>query len=301
MIGYLHPLYAQSFAEFGSPRELPFCKGWILERKIPETPYRDAIGCYPLFACQEWTQLYADLENIGNELVNLAVVTDPFGDYDEAYLRTCFKDVVIPFKQHFVVDLSRSLETVVSSHHRRNSRKALKELHVEKCANPANFLDDWVALYQTLIEKHSIKGLAAFSRYSFAKQLEVPGLVTFRAVYENKTIGMLLWYVQGDIGYYHLGAYNSSGYEMRASFALFWRAFEYFKKFGLQWLSLGAGAGVNGRDTDGLSRFKYGWSTGTRTAYFCGRIFNPDVYMQLTRSMGITEATYFPAYRVGEF
>ena len=33
--GYLHPNYAQSLAEFGKPRELTNCGGWILEREIP--------------------------------------------------------------------------------------------------------------------------------------------------------------------------------------------------------------------------------------------------------------------------
>lgn len=301
MIGYLHPLYAQSFVEFGSPRELPLSKGWILERKIPATAYRDAMGCYPLFVCQDWMQLCADLENINNELVSLAVVTDPFGDYDESHLKVCFKDVVNPFKQHFVVDLSCSLENFVSGHHRRNARKALQELLIEKCTTPLHFLDDWVALYQTLIDRHNIKGITAFSRSSFAKQMEVPGLVVFRAVHQDKTIGMLLWYARGDVAYYHLGAYNSHGYEMQASFALFWRAIEYFKEVGLQWLNLGAGAGVDGNGTDGLSRFKHGWSTGTRTTYFCGRIFDHVKYSEIVTAKKISPTRYFPAYRQGEF
>jgi len=44
--------------------------------------------------------------------VCLSLVTDPFGDYDEAYLRQCFPDVVIEFKQHFIVD-SRTPARVV--------------------------------------------------------------------------------------------------------------------------------------------------------------------------------------------
>jgi hypothetical protein len=80
--GYLHPGYAASLAEFGTPRLLPRSEGWILERQIPGSPYSDGMGCYPLFACQDWSQLHADLESIGSELVSLALVTDPFGKYD---------------------------------------------------------------------------------------------------------------------------------------------------------------------------------------------------------------------------
>jgi hypothetical protein len=59
--GYMHPNYAHSLREFGEPRELPGSGGWILERIIPGTPYRDAMGCYPLFACNDWSKLANDL------------------------------------------------------------------------------------------------------------------------------------------------------------------------------------------------------------------------------------------------
>lgn len=118
MAGYLHPRYAQSLAEFGTPRELPRSGGWILERQIPEFSYHDAMGCYHLFACRDWSELYADLEDIGNgnELVSLPLVTDPFGEYDLAYLRQCFRDVVVAFKAHFIIDLSRRMDTFVCQH-----------------------------------------------------------------------------------------------------------------------------------------------------------------------------------------
>jgi lipid II:glycine glycyltransferase (peptidoglycan interpeptide bridge formation enzyme) len=110
---------------------------------------------------------------------------------------------------------------------------------------------------------------------------------------------MTLWYVLGNVGYYHLGAYNHAGYELRASFALFWRAIEHFAAKGLRWLNLGAGAGLEGSSTDGLSRFKRGWSTGT--AYFCGRIFDRAKYSEVVKASGVSAADYFPAYRKGEF
>jgi hypothetical protein len=301
MTGYMHPGYAESLAEFGTPRELPRCGGWILERQIPGFPYRDAMGCYPLFCCQDWSQLHADLEDLDDEWVSLALVTGPFGEYDTAYLHRCFRDIVLPFKQHFIVDLSRPIDTFVSSHHRRYARKALRDVQVERCQDPTQFNDEWVDLYATLIGRHNIKGIAAFSRLAFAKQLKVPGLVVFRAVCKEITVGMALWYIQEEVGYYHLAAYSDTGYKLRASFALFWSAIEYFAGQGLRWLNLGAGAGISGNGADGLSRFKRGWSTGTRTAYFCGRIFNPERYTEIVKAKGITATDYFPAYRKGEF
>lgn len=301
MVGYLHPKYAQSLAEFGTPRELPRCGGWILVRQIPGFPYHDAMGCYPLFACQDWSQLCFDLEDIEDDLVSLALVTDPFGEYDEAYLRRCLRDVCIPFKEHFIIDLRRPIKTFVSEHHRRYARKALRDVYVERCEDATQFINEWVDFYAALIERHNIRGIPAFSRGAFFKQLNVPGIVAFRAVYEESTVGMLLYYVQGEVGYYHLGAYNGKGYELRASFALFWFAIEYFAANGLRWLNLGASPGIKGDGKDGLSRFKRGWSTGTQTAYFCGRIFDHERYSEIVKAKGVPTTDYFPAYRRGEF
>ncbi len=298
--GYLHPLYCQSLSEFGKPRLLSESKAWVLERPI-RNPDTDAMGCYPLFTCQDWSRLHADLENIENTLVSLAVVTDPFGEYDQAYLQQCFPDVAIPFKDHYVVDLSRPVDTFVNAHHRRNARKAARAVSVEKCAVPAAYLDDWVGLYRELVARHHVKGIAAFSRESFDLQLRVPGIVAFRAIRDDVTVGMLLWYTQGTRACYHLGAYSPTGYEVRASFALFSFSLDYFAARNFEWLNLGAGAGTTVDSGSGLNRFKQGWSTETRTAYFCGRVFDRPKYEELVRARNGPPTTYFPAYRAGEF
>lgn len=301
--GYLHSSYAQSLSEFGSPINLINSQGWLIKRQIPGTPYYDAMGCYPIFTCHDWSQLHVDLDELDEdgELVSLSMVTDPFGEYDVPYLKRCFKDVVIPFKEHSIIDLSRPLDSFVGKHHRRYSKKALRSVHIERCVNPEDLLEDWLCLYKTLIERHSISGIAAFSRSSFAEQFHVPGMIAFRAVEKDITVGMLLWFVQGKVGYYHLGAHSARGYELRSSFALFWYAIEYFPANGLSWLNLGAGAGVRADGTDGLSRFKDGWSTGTRTAYFCGRIFNHAKYSEIVKAKNVGATDYFPAYRKGQF
>ena len=112
---------------------------------------------------------------------------------------------------------------------------------------------------------------------------------------------MVLWYKQGDIAYYHLGAYNDLGYLQKASFALFWTLIEYFASHKTRWLALGAGAGSQNDGQDGLTRFKRGWSTGTRTAYFCGRILDRQKYLEITQAKQIPATNFFPAYRLGEF
>lgn len=302
MNGYSHPAYAVSLSEFGTPRPLVHSGGWVLERSISNTVYRDAMGCYPLFACTNWSKLHHDFDELANDLVSVAVVTDPFGDYDVAYLRKCFSDRVVPFKEHLVTDLSQSPESFVNKGHRSKARKALEELNVELCNDALFFADEWNGLYANLIKRHGIHGLTAFSEASFKLQLAVPGLSMFRATHRGETVGMTLWYADRGIAYYHLGAYSDRGYDLQASFALFWRVIEHFSSQGLRWLNLGAGAGIGGNDpSDGLTRFKRGWATDTRTAYFCGKILDQHKYDEFVKLRMIASSDYFPAYRKGEF
>jgi len=295
--GYLHPQYAESLSEFGTPRELPGCGGWILERQIPEFPDRDAMGCYPIFVCQDWSQLALDLQDL-DDLVSLALVTDPFGEYDEAYLHRCF-DVVLPFKEHYIVDLQRPINEIVSRHHRYYARKASENVHIEICKEPIRYVDEWAALYTALSDRHSVTGVRAFSRTAFVKQLSIPGLVMFRATYRGTAVGAALCFVQKDVAYGHLMGINEVGHELGVSYALYWSHLPYLSDK-VRWLDWGGTSGVQNRDRDGLSQFKRGWSTGTRTAYFCGKVINQERYAALVEAKAPPETKYFPPYRSGE-
>ena len=203
------------------------------------------------------------------------------------------------FKQHFAVDLQTPIRKAVSSHHRRNARKALQRITVEQVEQPDP--KTWIALYDNLIRRHEIRGVAAFSAESHTAQLLLPGLTTFRATFEGETIGMILWLQHGETAYYHLAAYSDTGYIERASFALFWHSIEHFQANGaVRWLSLGAGAGVTPDTTDGLTRFKRGWATDTFPAYLCGRILDEPAYAAATAQLYPTPTRFFPAYRAGE-
>ena len=295
--GYAHPAYPRALSEFGEPVRLAESAGWLLRRAIGNTGSYDAMGSYPLFSCQDWSGLAADFEALRDDLVSVAMVPDPFGEYDVQLLRSCF-DWVVDFKSHFIIDFEGP-ERNVSKHHRYYARKALRDIQIAICANPEDFLQDWILLYDCLIDRHGLKGIKAFSPQSFARQFQVPGLVIFRAsTPDGQSVGAHLWYVQGDVAYSHLAAVNEWGYKFSSAYAIYDAAIEYFKGK-VRFMDIGSGAGSSSKD-DGLTKFKEGWANGQKNAYFCGRILNPERYLDLLETTNTQTSTYFPAYRHGE-
>jgi GNAT acetyltransferase-like protein len=297
--GFRHPQYAQSLREVGAARELPLCRGWILERSIADSPYRDAMGCYPLFSCYDWSQLHRDIDDLGDGLVSVALVTDPFGDYDESYLRRCFRDTVVPFKEHYVIDLDRTPREVVSKHHRYYARKALREVSVHVHDDPTEYIDEWMELHQHLVDKHGIEGVRRFSRSAFAEQLTIPGMVVLRAVRGQEPVAAMLYFVQDDVVFAHVLGCSEIGYELGALYAILWSAIEHFGDTA-RWLDIMGVPGVADKGAEGIRQFKRGWSRETRMAWFCGRILNPARYTELVRATDTSQSTYFPSYRHDE-
>jgi hypothetical protein len=297
--GYASARYAEALSEFGTPLELPRSRSWILERDIPGTSSVDAMGCYPVCACDDWSRLGEDLDALSGHAVCVALVTDAFGNWTEAMLRRSF-DRVKRFKEHHVVDLSLPPERHVARSHRRNARRALRRLQVEVTPDPARHVDEWTGLYSALIRHRGITGIRTFSALSFARQLRVPGIVMLRALQGSEVIAAQLWYVRGDVGYCHLTAGNRLAYALDASYALYWTAIHHFHGT-LRWLDIGGSAGAAGSACDGLAAFKSGWSSGTRPVYFCGRILDRSRYDEIVRERAAGTTDYFPAYRQGEF
>ena len=294
MSGYRHAEYVRSLHRLGRPLRLPSCVGWLLERPIRDTPLTDAIGAYPLFDCEDWSALGADLAALEGRLVSVCVVPDPLASAATlSCLGAAFPDLARPFKTHYVRALS--LPVTPSPHHRRNVRRALQLLSVERCAEPATHLAEWESLYRNLSTRHDLERSAVYFGDDFETQLKVPGIEMFAARRNDTVVGMTLWYVVDDRVHYHLGAYSDVGYDCGASFALFQVALEHFKSSGVQWAALGGAPGLADDRGAGLARFKKGWATGERSAFLCGRILDHVAYARLSDEHGATG--FFPAYR----
>lgn len=294
-MGYAHRRYAESLREFGEPRELQHSGGWILERPIPGAPFKDAMGCYPLFACRDWSKLSEDMKQVASDLVSLVFVAEPFADIPSG-LEEHF-DFVRPFKTHYVADLSYSLESLVNPRHRSQARKSLTIMDVEICHEPAKYLDDWVLLYDNLIRRHNISGISAFSYRSFEIQLNTPGMIMALGRCEGEIVGAMLALVRGQVAYTHLSACSKRGYKTNASCGILWKLLTCLQQQGVRYLDNGGVAGIKDDQRNGLAHFKRGWSNDRRTVYLYGRVLNREKYESLCRRNKIASTDYFPAYR----
>jgi hypothetical protein len=292
--GYRHPGYAASLSEFGTPLYLPRSGGWLLVREIPRSAQRDAMGCYPLFFCDDYEALAADLQALAPDIVSVVLVADPVSPPPPQVLASVF-DFARAYKPHYFIEAGASLSGLPSRTHAKNVRRGMRKLAVERCERPAEFLADWNRLYGELAGRHAIEGLRRFSPAAFAQQFEVPGFELFRASLDGETVGLHAWYVQDGGAYSHLSAFSAAGYELDASYALQWRAIEHFNALGY-WINLGGGLSSDG--SDGLSRFKQGFSGTTRVSTLCGKVLQAEAYGELCRASGAaSDVPFFPAYR----
>ncbi len=240
--GYLHPAYASSFDDIATPRELPACGAWILERGIAGSNLRDAMGCYPLFCCRDWTRLPEDVAALAGQLVSFTLVTDPFGEFGVADLQRVF-DVVRPFKHHYIRDLANDSGIPAPRRHKRNTAAAQRAVALVRVDEPMELADEWVALYGQLVERHDLTGLHAFSRRCLERQLAVPGVRMFSASAEDASSGYTSGTFQGDVAYGHLGATSRLGYDLMASYALYAFAIEQLRPE-VRWLALGSAPAI---------------------------------------------------------
>ncbi len=295
----MHPDYAQALAEFGEPRELAACGAWVLVRLIPGGNARDAMGCYPRMVCQEWNRIHEDLAVLRDELVSMVLVSDPFAEVEHSYLLEHF-DVVRPFKHHRIVRLDADWESRVAAHHRYYARRALRKMDVEIVAQPATMIDEWCELYRHLTARHRIRGVQAFSRSCFETMLKLPGvyMAVGRLKKDNAIAGMHLTIKQGVYSYAHLAAFSDEGYEISASYGIYWKTIEFLRESGCRFMDFGGAVGNSENGESGLTKFKDGWSQFVRTAYLCGKIFDKEQYNLLCekRRQGAV-SNYFPAYR----
>lgn len=298
--GYSGPAYPASLPHVGTPLPLPRSGGWCLVRTIGDAGDVDASAPYPFLVCHDWSRLADDLAALtaartARPIVSVTAVTDPFAEVDTTTLAGAFPDLCREYKTHYVTDLAAG-PPPLDSHHRRNVRQGRRETTVELAEPGDAWFDDWIRLYRHLVARHAITGPADFPAAALLRQLEIPGMLAARASHDGCVVGMTLWAIHEDRAYYHLGAYDETGYRVRAAYAMFAEVLSVLAARGIRRVGLGAGAGAHAASA-GLERFKRGWATHTAPVMLCGRILDHTAYARLCHARAADPAPYFPAYR----
>ncbi len=292
----MHPYASKAYAECFEMESLSLShsEGRVLKRPIPGTPYFDAMGCYPLAALNLSPTILEDFKALASEnLVSLTLVTDPFSPFTESSLRQYF-DHVVPFKPHFILDLTQT-ERKYSKHHRYEIRRA-QQCCTTKIIVLKDYLEEWYSLYEYLINEHQVKGIAAFSKRYFEQLAAIEDFTTIGAFDErNALISAHIWLGTGDYAYSHLAASSKKGYKLRAAYAVNDFAIQHFahKKM----IDFGGAAGTSAEADDGLARFKRGFCNTSKTNFIAGKILNPALYQNLTTQANPENPYFFPLYR----
>ncbi len=289
--GYADPGYARTLPHLGEPVQLAASQVSLLRR--PAADGHDLVAPYPLLRCERWGELAEDLDDLVDDL-SVVAVTDPFSDPGPGRLQAVFPDLVRPWKEHHVVTLD-GRGPLVSSHHRRNLRKATATVTSEDAGTAG---DAFVELYASLCRRHDITGPAAFPPAALRAQLSVRGARTWLARDDDAAVGIVVAYVDGEHAWYHLGAASPDGYRTGAMYALFDRMLGDLAAAGVARVDLGAGAGADTASA-GLERFKRGWSDHCLPTHLVGRVIDRAGYRRACELTGTSGAAWFPAYREG--
>ena len=297
-IGYASETFAEACRDYGRPRRLRSCGASVLLREINGTPFIDAMGCYPLFACQHWDRLADNLGELEHDCVSLVLVSDPFSPLGQPALETIF-DRVVFFKNHYVADLTVETRDFVSAKRLRSGRSLLRRMRVEVVRKSAAFVDEWLQLQRELQDRHGSRATRPLTREAMADLFATPGVTVLRATLDDALMGIHVDILAGGVVYAHLAAYSRAGYAANASSAINIFEIEFFRDKA-RWIDWGGNAGSAEDANDGLALFKSRFSTGSLPVYLCGKIFQHARYDELVRALPGSNRAFFPAYRAGD-
>jgi hypothetical protein len=292
---YCSKKYAEGFKAIGmDPIYLPNNDIWVVKRPIPGTDLYDAANCYPVFPFSKNTDFSIDIDTFKqHNIISLVLVSDIFTQNACSNIIDQFNHIQ-EYKPHYIVDLKAN-EINYTSHHRQYVKKANLSCEV-KLISLKEYLNEWIELYNVLIDKHLLTGVHKFSKSFFAEIATLEKLYMIGAFIEKKLVSAMLWIEYDGFIYSFLGASSSEGYDKMCAYAVYDYSIKYFKEKNFKAIDLGGGAGVQ-TSSAGLSFFKKGFSNKELNCYIYGMIIDHEAYINLSKDKN-NNIKFFPLYRV---
>ncbi len=288
---YATEAYARSLAHVGEAFEVPEWGGHVLSRPISNGRGYDAVGAYPLAVIAPDADLPGGLAQLqASGLVSVVLVVDERLRPRAAALEAAF-DFVRPFKEHVLYD--RALGPLAyAKHHRYELKRALARVEPREIAL-ADHLSAWIALYGELAARHGFSGLHAFPAAHHEALARLPGVRTFGAFVEGRLVSAHIFVTHEGYAVSHLAASAAEGYATGAAYAVNDLAVNALSD--CEVINFGGGAGLTADPSDGLVRFKRGFSNAAAPSYLCGKVLDGASYEML--SAGFGQNGFFPTYR----
>ena len=285
--------YARSLAHVGRPLNVPEWNCHVIVRDWKGLA-QDAIGPYPIACIAHDANLKSGLSRLREAgLVTVTAVIDglvgpALPDFQREFSHFG------PYKTHYIVDQTEQ-SYQPTKHHRDEIRRASHKGVEVAVVRLDEILDDWNALYGSLVSRHGVDETQRFPRESFVALSECPGVVVIAAYIGSELISAHLWIQYGNTVWSHLAASSERGYATSATYAVYDQSIRYF---GGRIISLGGVAGRRDSTADGLARFKSGFANRIQASYLIGAVLDKAAYVRL--SEGQTEQlkeSFFPSYR----
>ncbi len=283
--------YARTLANAGTPLDIQEWQCPVMVRPWGDE-YRDAIGPYPLACLSPDSDLFGGLQRLRVAgLLTATLVVDGLVGPPLATLRESF-DVAGAYKTHYLMDPAVGPYRP-TPHHAHEIKRAIKRGVEVRFVDLHDIIEAWCGLYEQLQSRHDIAGAQRFSHESFRQLADCQGLHTVGAYWNDLLVSCHLWFEHEGRVWSHLAASNDDGYANGAAYAIYDVALQHFSR---QLVNLGGAAGIERDSSDGLARFKAGFSNRTTIAHIFGSVLNPSVYAVLTQPT-LSSGGYFPAYR----
>jgi hypothetical protein len=262
----------------------------LISRKIDDH-HEDIIGSYPIAIIDRNSNLRNGLMYLKDQgYISLVMVLDDFHRPPLDKLSMEF-DIVKAYKTHYVQDYKIG-NYLPSKHHAYEIGKARSKVTVKQFSL-RQYLDEWINLYDNLKSRHNLTGVHDFSKDHHDILCSLNGIVSIGAFYSGELVSAHIWIKGSKYVFSHLAASSLIGYKLGAAYAVYDESMKVFQNE--EKINLGGTSGTDDAVLDGLAKFKIGFTNSTVNSYICCKIFNTDIYNNLSRNNSNTN--FFPSYR----
>lgn len=181
---------------------------------------------------------------------------------------------------------------------RKNIRQALNKGVTYRVTQAPESIDIFQNIYYSTMERNGALEYYYFKDTYFKRLLSAcnENLLLVEAIFEGKTIAAGVYMLSEGVIHIHLSGTLTEYLYLSPAYILRYAATLWGKENGYHMIHHGGGR-TNSLE-DGLFKFKEQFGRNTRLKFYIGRkVWNPDVYDELSERSGNKDTGYFPLYR----